>query len=109
MSQELTFQQVAAHNTGKDLYLVVHDRVYDVSKFVDEHPCAPSVWSPCGKSKANRIWCRGGEKVLLDVGGQDASEAFEDVGDSDEACEALDALLIGNLKRMVRALSCLEI
>lgn len=43
----------------------------------------------------------GGEEVLLDVGGQDATEAFEDVGHSDEAREILDGLLVGNLKRVV--------
>lgn len=46
----------------------------------------------------------GGEEVLLDTGGQDATEAFEDVGHSDEAREILDGLLIGNLKRVVRLL-----
>ena len=44
----------------------------------------------------------GGEEVLLDVGGQDSTEAFEDVGHSDEAREILDGLLVGNLKRQVR-------
>lgn len=39
---------------------------------------------------------------MLDVGGQDATEAFEDVGHSDEAREILDGLLVGTLKRMVR-------
>jgi hypothetical protein len=45
--------------------------------------------------------CRGGEEVLLDVGGQDATEAFEDVGHSDEAREILEGLLVGTLKRQV--------
>jgi cytochrome b involved in lipid metabolism len=44
----------------------------------------------------------GGEEVMLDVGGQDATEAFEDVGHSDEARETLDQLLVGSLKRQVR-------
>lgn len=44
---------------------------------------------------------RGGEEVLLDVGGQDATEAFEDVGHSDEAREILEGLKIGVLKRQV--------
>lgn len=44
----------------------------------------------------------GGEEVLLDVGGQDSTEAFEDVGHSDEAREILDGLLVGKLKRQVR-------
>ena len=45
---------------------------------------------------------RGGEEVLLDVGGQDATEAFEDVGHSDEAREILEGLRVGNVKRVVR-------
>lgn len=40
--------------------------------------------------------------MLLDVGGQDATEAFEDVGHSDEAREILDGLIVGKLKRVVR-------
>ncbi len=39
--------------------------------------------------------------MLLDVGGEDATEAFEDVGHSDEAREILDGLLVGSLKRVV--------
>jgi len=38
---------------------------------------------------------------MLDVGGQDATEAFEDVGHSDEAREILNGMLVGNLKREV--------
>ncbi|KAL8971148.1 MAG: hypothetical protein Q9183_001192 [Haloplaca sp. 2 TL-2023] len=79
-TQEMSFSEVASHNSKKDLYLVIHDKVYDATQFVDEHP--------------------GGEEVLLDVGGQDATEAFEDVGHSDEARTILDGLIKGNLKRM---------
>lgn len=42
---------------------------------------------------------------MLDVGGQDATEAFEDVGHSDEARETLEQLLVGKLKRQVRSSS----
>lgn len=45
----------------------------------------------------------GGEEVLLDVGGQDATEAFEDVGHSDEARETLEKYYVGNVKRKVSA------
>jgi len=79
MSVELTYQDIAEHNTKKDIYVVIHDQIYDVTKFIDEHP--------------------GGEEVLLDLGGQDATEAFEDVGHSDEARETLEKLKIGTLKR----------
>ena len=40
----------------------------------------------------------------MDVGGQDATEAFEDVGHSDEAREILEGLLIGTLERKVCAI-----
>jgi len=80
MSKTFTFSDVSEHTTKKDLYMVIHDKVYDTSSFVDEHP--------------------GGEEVLLDVGGQDATEAFEDVGHSDEAREILERLLVGDLKRL---------
>ncbi len=39
--------------------------------------------------------------MLLDVAGQDATEAFEDVGHSDEARETLAQLQVGTLKRKV--------
>ncbi|MCJ1245259.1 hypothetical protein MMC30_002462 [Trapelia coarctata] len=78
-TQELTYSDVSEHSSKKDLYLVIHDKIYNATTFVDEHP--------------------GGEEVLLDVGGQDATEAFEDVGHSDEAREILDGLLVGTLKR----------
>ncbi len=37
-SKQLTYQDVAEHNTKKDLYVVIHDQIYDCTKFVDEHP-----------------------------------------------------------------------
>ncbi|KAJ4298940.1 hypothetical protein N0V90_004183 [Kalmusia sp. IMI 367209] len=77
--KEFTYSDVSEHATKKDLYIVVHDKVYNASSFVDEHP--------------------GGEEVLLDVGGQDATEAFEDVGHSDEAREILEGLIVGKLHR----------
>ncbi|KAL8681793.1 MAG: hypothetical protein Q9186_002108 [Xanthomendoza sp. 1 TL-2023] len=78
--QEMTFSDVAEHSSKKDLFIVVHDKIYDATQFVDEHP--------------------GGEEVLLDVGGQDATEAFEDVGHSDEARQILDGMEKAKLKRV---------
>ncbi|KAF1809718.1 cytochrome b5 [Eremomyces bilateralis CBS 781.70] len=77
--KSFTYSDVAEHAAKKDLHVVIHDLVYNITSFVDEHP--------------------GGEEVLLDVGGMDATEAFEDVGHSDEAREILDGLLVGKLKR----------
>jgi cytochrome b5 len=38
MSAELTYSEVSSHSTKKDLYVVIHDKVYNASSFVDEHP-----------------------------------------------------------------------
>ncbi|CAI7657825.1 unnamed protein product [Penicillium glandicola] len=79
--KELTLQEVAEHNTKKDLYLIVNDKIYDCTEFASEHP--------------------GGEEVLLDLAGQDCTEAFDDVGHSDEARALLDdEKFVGNVKRL---------
>jgi hypothetical protein len=36
--KEFTYSDVSEHTTKKDLYMVIHDKVYDCSSFVDEHP-----------------------------------------------------------------------
>lgn len=46
-------QDVAEHNTSKDIYMVVHDKVYDCSKFLDEHPYVAS-FPPLLRSIASR-------------------------------------------------------
>ncbi|MCJ1294426.1 hypothetical protein MMC34_005984 [Xylographa carneopallida] len=83
-TQELTYSDVAEHSSKKSIGPV----------------CSPN---PLGRSTslANLLTDEhpGGEEVLLDVGGQDATEAFEDVGHSDEAREILEGLLVGLLKR----------
>lgn len=62
-------------------------------------------WTPCSCLKLSNadpsFFCSGGEEVMLDVAGQDASEEFEDIGHSDEAREQLEALQIGALKKIV--------
>lgn len=69
--------EVAEHKDRNSCWVVIHNKVYDVTKFLDEHP--------------------GGEEVILDVGGQYATDPFEDVGHSEDARELLDQYLIGEL------------
>ncbi|OGM48045.1 hypothetical protein ABOM_002904 [Aspergillus bombycis] len=75
MAHTLTLKEISQHKTKDDLWLIIHNKVYDVTKFLDEHP--------------------GGEDVVLDLAGQDASSAYDDVGHSDEAGEVLSTLQIG--------------
>ncbi|XP_077166580.1 cytochrome b5 type B isoform X2 [Paroedura picta] len=73
----LTLAEVATRNSEREAWLVIHGRVYDVTRFLNEHP--------------------GGEEVLLEQAGRDATESFEDVGHSVDAREMLDQYLIGEV------------
>lgn len=75
--KRLTFEEVAKHSSTKDNYLVIHDNVYNVTKFAVDHP--------------------GGEELIVEMAGKDATEAFEDVKHSDDARELLASLKIGQL------------
>ncbi|OBZ89406.1 Cytochrome b5 [Choanephora cucurbitarum] len=72
-----SLEEVSKHNTKNDLWMSIHNKVYNITEFVQEHP--------------------GGEEVLYDEAGKDATEAFEDIGHSDEAREILEKYLIGEL------------
>jgi len=72
-----TLEEIAEHNKKDSCWMVIHDKVYDVTKFLDEHP--------------------GGEEVLLDSGGADGTESFEDVGHSTDAREMMLDYYIGEL------------
>ena len=46
--------------SGQDLFLVVHDKVYDATKFVDEHPYALplsllAIWRPLPLRELSRL------------------------------------------------------
>ncbi|ORY98402.1 cytochrome b5-like heme/steroid binding domain-containing protein [Absidia repens] len=77
MSKVFSTADVNAHQSRGDLWVVVHNKVYDITEFVVEHP--------------------GGEEVLFDEAGKDATESFEDIGHSDEAREMLEKYLVGEL------------
>ncbi|XP_003385702.1 PREDICTED: cytochrome b5-like isoform X2 [Amphimedon queenslandica] len=75
--RKIEWSEIVKHKDQNSLWMVVHNKVYDVTKFMEEHP--------------------GGEEVLLEQGGRDATEAFEDVGHSPDARELQQNYLIGEL------------
>ncbi|XP_017465581.1 PREDICTED: cytochrome b5 isoform X1 [Rhagoletis zephyria] len=71
-------EAVKQHNTPDDLWIVIEGKVYDVTKFRNEHP--------------------GGEETLDEVAGRDATRDFLDVGHSQEARQILKKYYIGDLE-----------
>lgn len=72
-----TLEDIRVHNMSNDTWLIIHDKVYDITSFLEEHP--------------------GGEEVLLEQAGADATESFEDVGHSTDAREMLTQYYIGEV------------
>ncbi|KAJ8734430.1 hypothetical protein PYW08_013680 [Mythimna loreyi] len=72
-----TREELKSRCTRNDAVLIIHNEVYDVTKFLTEHP--------------------GGEEVLLEKGGQDATEPFEDVSHSSDARALMKKYKIGEL------------
>ncbi|KAH8651099.1 hypothetical protein BX600DRAFT_441542 [Xylariales sp. PMI_506] len=75
---EFTAKEIAQHTAKTDLWFVVHGKVVDATKYVDDHP--------------------GGPDVFLELGGKDATTAFEDAGHSDDAIEIMEGLVVGTKK-----------
>merc|ERR1712023_36980 len=73
-----TVEEVAKHNKEGDLWVSLHGKVLDITKFLDEHP--------------------GGEDVLMEGAGSDITQAFEDIGHSDDALTIIEEHVIGTLK-----------
>ncbi|XP_044730569.1 cytochrome b5 [Chrysoperla carnea] len=76
-TKEYTMAEVKQHIDSKSSWFVIHNSVYDVTAFLNEHP--------------------GGEEVLLEQAGRNASEAFEDVGHSSDAREMMLKYKVGEL------------
>ncbi|KAK9289080.1 hypothetical protein L1049_017551 [Liquidambar formosana] len=72
-----TLDEVSEHNTPQDCWLVISGKVYDVSKFLEDHP--------------------GGDEVLLSATGKDATDDFEDVGHSSSARSMMDDYYVGEI------------
>lgn len=55
----IDYEEVQKHNTKEDCWVIIHDKAYDVSDFVDEHP--------------------GGSAIILKYAGKNATKAFDPI------------------------------
>jgi cytochrome b involved in lipid metabolism len=72
-----TLDEVSKHKDRSNCWIIIEGHVYDVGRFLDEHP--------------------GGEEVMLELAGMDATEGFDQIGHSDDARDLLKTMLIGHL------------
>lgn len=75
--KQYTLKDVASHCTEESCWMVINDRVYDVTDFLGFHPA--------------------GIEIMLEHAGTDASTAFLEKGHSLDAVAMLDKYLIGEL------------
>eukprot|EP00667_Euglena_gracilis_P029909 EG_transcript_40410 len=73
-----TLEQLATHKTEEDCWFAVHGKVYDVTKFLEDHP--------------------GGIDSLTAVAGTDATEEFEAVAHSQPAIDSMGKWQVGVLE-----------
>jgi len=76
--QEYTMEQVAQHKSKESIWIVLHNKVLDVTRFLELHP--------------------GGDEVLLEQAGTDATATFESIGHSEDALALTRTYQIGMLK-----------
>jgi cytochrome b involved in lipid metabolism len=77
-AKEFTYEEVANHNKEDNCWIIIHDKVYDVSKFLDIHP--------------------GGADIIMDDAGTDVTTQFEDTGHSNDARKDMLKYEIGIIK-----------
>ncbi|XP_058450668.1 cytochrome b5-like [Malaya genurostris] len=75
--KQITLDEVSYHDTPNDCWIVLFDRVYDITSFLQLHP--------------------GGHDVLLEHAGRDATIAFNGSGHSKAAFASLKMYEIGEL------------
>ncbi|XP_053675479.1 uncharacterized protein LOC128725739 [Anopheles nili] len=77
LRKQITLDEVAYHDSYDDCWIVLYDRVYDITNFLKLHP--------------------GGHDVLVENGGRDATIAFLNAGHSSMALKSLKLYEIGEL------------
>ena len=83
--KQFTLKEVAQHCTVDSCWMVVFDKVYDLTDFIEYHP--------------------GGYEIMLEYGGTDATNAFNEKPHTIDAAVMLEKYLIGELVKKDRMFS----
>lgn len=75
--KQYTLKEVASHCTIESCWMVVFDKVYDLTDFIEYHP--------------------GGYEICMEYAGTDATNAFNEKPHTIEAVDMLEKYLIGEL------------
>jgi predicted heme/steroid binding protein len=82
MGKTFAVEEIGRHSTEDDCWIIVDGKVYDVTKFLQEHP--------------------GGKRILLKVAGQDATKEFHSLH-APEILDRFDSQLrIGDVEGSVK-------
>ena len=78
--KDINLEEIKNHNTAKDCWIIIDNKVYDVTKFLNEHP--------------------GGRKVLTRVGGKDATKHFHQLHKASVLDNVGKNYLIGKVNKL---------
>ncbi|XP_076325511.1 cytochrome b5-like [Tachypleus tridentatus] len=81
--QMYTVADVYEHCMPNDCWLIINDKVYDVTEFLKEHP--------------------GGEEIILEYGGRDATLSFYGTGHSSDTVREMEKYCVGLIVENERA------
>lgn len=76
--KEYTIKEVSKHNKLNDAWLIINNKVYNVTKWIPNHP---------------------GGNIILNGIGKDATGLFNSVGHSNNAKKILKSMYIGVVKK----------
>ena len=76
---EYSLNDLSKHNKPNDCWILIKDKIYDVTNFLEDHP--------------------GGRKILLEYGGKNGTRYFNEIFHSNDAISQMKKYLVGKLEK----------